>query len=188
MQAGDFAHESSLRSGDVGQKLPRLRITSKRNKVNRVVFAKCHANLRVDLEPANAWAMSGPRIDHDIGAQGVIDGDTLRWKDFQELIVRGILLIPTVHHDFVVVNKHRRTALRLMLKKDVAPFAQGVRGEDGPLARIKPVRCPLSPQLTPQLGLLHRSCHVLTALRKCLPTLAVRLTHALCVSRCGSLQ
>ena len=46
-----------------------------------------HADLAVGLEPADAWAMTGPRIDNDESSPRQVDSDLRRWHDACQTII-----------------------------------------------------------------------------------------------------
>jgi hypothetical protein len=65
--AHHLADELGLGPGDIGQRLALFRHPLEVDEIDRVAVAQGDADLAVGLEPADAAAMAGPRIDDDIG-------------------------------------------------------------------------------------------------------------------------
>src|SRR3954463_8052189 len=100
-------HELLLRGGHIQQRLARLRFRKETHKIDRVPLANGHADFRVVLESADAWAMARPRIDHYIGAAFWINRDPFGRQNAKQRVVGRMFEFPRVENDFVIEVKDR---------------------------------------------------------------------------------
>ncbi len=143
MPLGDDAHEFRFGVGDVGKRLPRFGIRIKDHEVDRVTGLQRHADFRVFLEAADARAMTGARIDDDVGTQLVVDLHARRRDDAHECVVDGPLERAPVGQHLVAIREHRRLAGLLVGDPVVAALAQRVPEEDRTLREVDRVLGPI---------------------------------------------
>jgi hypothetical protein len=147
MALGDDAHELRFRVGDVGERLPGLRLGEEDHEVDRVAFAQRDADLRVVLEAPDARPVAGARVDDDERALRVVDLRAGRRHDAHQRVVAGTLVRARVREHLVAVVQQRRLAGILVRDPLVAALADRVPEQRAALARVDPVRGPVGPPL-----------------------------------------
>ena len=134
-----FADEGCLGARDIRQGLARKRVPSEGNKINRVASRQGYANLAVILETADASTMPRTRINDDVGALRLINGEAFWWPYLQQHIIAGPRERRAIQGNFIIIDQDRRTAFLFMRDEDIAPLAQRIHGEHqtlGPVAQI----------------------------------------------------
>ena len=145
MQLAHLLHELLLGIADVEQRLARLGIAEEDHEVDRVSLAQRDADLRVVLEPADARAVAGARIDDHVGPQLRIDLHAFRRDDPHQRVVDGPRERAAVDDHFVVEVQDRRQPFAVVLDEVVAALAQRVPEQDRALREIGGVLVPLRP-------------------------------------------
>ena len=161
VQLAHAMHELPLRVADIQHGLLRLRLREEDHEIDRVAVAQRHADLRVVLEPADAGAVPGARVDDDVRAALRIDRHALRRDDAHQRVVDRALERPPVDHHLVVEVQHRRQPLPRALDEVVAALAQRVPEQDRPLSEVHRVLRASGPDVPGRHRLRHQRGNLL---------------------------
>ena len=125
-----FLHEAPQRLQHVRERLAGTWFRIKRDEVNGMAAMQRDTDFGVGLEAADAWAMSGTRIDDHHGRPGgiqaVFDAVVPGPRDAKERVVGRMLEAPGIEQRFVVEVQQRRLARALVGDHVVGPLAQCV--------------------------------------------------------------
>ncbi len=134
----------ALRRHDVADRLARHRLREENDEIHRVSGPECDADLGILLEPADARAMTGTRVDDHVGTEGFVGSHPLGRCDANESVVDRPLQGAAVHNHLVLVDKHGWLSRALVLEVLVAALAHRVPEQDRTLGCVGHVRRPSS--------------------------------------------
>src|SRR5262249_13402157 len=135
--------KNGFRPRDVPDRLTGNRIGQEADKITGMASLERNPDFTVRFEPADAWPMSGTRIDHDERSASWVDFNALRRNDADKRIVDGTRKGATVDNEFNLVFQHMRRGLGEVLTVGVAPLAHDIPEQNAALGRVDHVcgRC-----------------------------------------------
>ena len=137
MQLAQLAHERDLGRAHRFDGLARQRLREEHDEVARMPRLERDADLAVDLEAADARAVTGARIDHHEGALVRVGWRVVLGRlDADQRVVRGLRQAARVDYDLVIEDEHRRAAGLFVLEVLITALAQHIEGQNGALPRV----------------------------------------------------
>ena len=134
MARADLPQERRLRGTDVGQGLARLGIRIKDNEVDGMAVFERDAHLGFGLEPADAAAVSGSRVDdHPRPPVFALGGSALGRANANQCVVDRAFERAAVDHDVVIEHENWLKSFLLALDIGITAPAERVHEQDQPL-------------------------------------------------------
>ena len=135
MQRDDLFEKDRLRAGHVPDGLSRHRLRQKANEIAGMAGLEDDADLAVGLEAADAWTVSGARIDHDKRPARRIDLDAGRRDHPRQAVVDRPFQRAAIDDQFDLVVQNVRRRLGGMLTERIAPLPHDVEKQNATVAR-----------------------------------------------------
>ena len=136
MQRDDLFKEHCFGARNVLDRLARHGVGQKADEITGMSGLERDADLAVRLEPADARAVPGARIDDNERPAQRIDLDSCGRNDAHQGIIDRSLQAAAVDDELDFVLEHMRRSLREMLAVLIAALAHDVPEQHGPLRRI----------------------------------------------------
>ena len=139
MERNHALQESSLRVGDILDGLAGDGVGEKADEVAWVSSFECHADFTFRLEPTDAWAVAGARIDDHEGSTAFVNVGSVRWRYANECVVDGPRQFPSVHDEVALEFQDvgRRSCGMLLIARSALP--EHVQEESPTLTGIDPI-------------------------------------------------
>ena len=156
--ADDFLDEQGFGARDALDRLSGHRFRQETDEIAGMTCFHRDADLAVRLEPADARAMTGARIDHDERAPVHINFNALRWNDAHQHIIDRFIQLAPVDDQFGGILQDVRCRLSDIFPVLIAAPAQDVHEQDVALsASIMYSTAEATPDMGRPAGLLYPS-------------------------------
>jgi hypothetical protein len=151
MKRGHAFGESCYGANDVFDCLSRKRLRQEADEVTRMPGVESRSDFAVRLEAADAWSVTGARIDDYERPLSVIDVCSGGRLDTDETIVDWPQQLPPVHDKITVELENMRHSFRRMLPVPLASLPQDVKEQYPPLCGVNHIGAGLRQHLHTRL-------------------------------------